>query len=177
MDSGPVPQSPAPVPTPPPVVAARVPQANAVPELVAHAGAAPTTPGTVTPGNAGTGAGAAGQAADDAADQAGTPPLITAVGSETAPAGTAAADAAPAPVATALDRLLAPGQVTLSSVVLGPTNTAVFRTPQGFVVVEQGQAVPGLNLDGTPVLLQEVKADAVVLAASNLVTSVKLEQR
>ena len=156
-----------------------MPQANTVPELVAQAGTSAAASAT---SGASAGTGTAGQAGNDAAGTAALPPLITAVGSEAAPASTATADAGSstpaAPAATALDRLLAPGQVALSSVVLGPTNTAVFRTPQGFVVVEQGQTVPGLSgEDGTPVVLQTVEPGAVTVALGNTVKSLELEQR
>ena len=143
-------------------------------------------------GNAASGnpaAGTAGQDSDDASAPAATPPLITVVSGEVAPAGSAAGTGAAGTgttgtgttgtgAGTALDRLLAQGQVALSSVVLGPTNTAVFRTPQGFVVVEQGQTIPGLGGENaTPVVLQNVDTDAVTLSLGDTVKSLKLEQR
>lgn len=178
--------TPAPDPvTPPPIVAARVPKSNAVPELVAQAPQTSGRPNAVA-GQTGTSSAAAPAGAAASAGAAGSaqaaPPLITVAGTDAAnptdSAGVAGTVVTPTGATTALsplEQLLAQRQLSLSSVVLGPTNTAVFRTAQGFVVVEQGQPLP--DNEGGKVILKEVKADAVTLALGNTVKTLELEQR
>lgn len=178
--------TPAPDPVmPPPIVAARVPKSNAVPELVAQAPQTSGRPNAVA-GQTGTGSAAAPAGAAASAGAAGSaqaaPPLITVAGTDAAnpteSAGAAGTVVTPTGATTTLnplEQLLAQRQLSLSSVVLGPTNTAVFRTAQGFVVVEQGQALP--DNEGGKVILKEVKADAVTLALGNTVKTLELEQR
>ncbi|MDO4246885.1 MAG: hypothetical protein Q4C89_12750 [Deinococcus sp.] len=178
--------TPAPDPvTPPPIVAARVPKSNAVPELVAQAPQTSGRPNAVT-GQTGTGSAAAPTGAAASAGAAGSaqaaPPLITVAGTDAAnptdsagAAGTVVTPTGATTTLSPLEQLLAQRQLSLSSVVLGPTNTAVFRTAQGFVVVEQGQPLP--DNEGGKVVLKEVKADAVTLALGNTVKTLELEQR
>ncbi|MFC5847346.1 hypothetical protein [Deinococcus petrolearius] len=166
----------APAPVAPPIVGVTAPrETQAAPVGTAAAGGAAaggapasgTQAGTsqagTSPADAASGSAAGGEAPTLAVP---TPQVITRLGQSGAPAaGTPAAG-------TALDRVLAERGVRLDGVVLGPVNTAVFRTGGGFVVVSVGQTLPD-----TDVVLREVTATTATLALGDNVTTLQLEQR
>jgi hypothetical protein len=102
------------------------------------------------------------------------PQVITQLGqgNPTGAADAAVTSTAPAATTTALDRVLADRGVNLDAAVLGPVNTAVFRTDDGFVVVSVGQTL----LD-TDVVLRSVTATTATLVLGNTVKTLQLEQR
>lgn len=135
------------------------------------------TPSTVTAPATQNGAGQNGGAPSQTAGQAqtggqgqtaaaATPQVITQLNQG---GQTGAATGTPA---TTLDRVLTERRINLDGAVLGPVNTAVFRTSSGFVVVSVGQTLPE-----TDVVLREVTATSATLALGNTIKTLQLEQR
>ena len=55
---------------------------------------------------------------------------------------------------------------------LGPLNTAVFKTDRGFVVVSVGQNIPDTNI-----IVREVSASSATLALDNTTKILQLDKR
>ncbi|WP_034385257.1 hypothetical protein [Deinococcus sp. YIM 77859] len=91
----------------------------------------------------------------------GTPKPITQLG---------AAD--PAASTSDLDRWVQSRGLSLASAVLGPVNTAILHSPDGFFVVSTGQTLPDSD-----VTVREVTAESVTLARGNDTTTLNLEEK
>lgn len=114
--------------------------------------------GTTAPGNAPTQTGPAATAPQ--------PGVISQYGSANVPAVPAA------PVISALDQLVQSRSLVFNAVVLGPINTAIFKTDKGFVVVPTGQTLP----DST-VTLGEVTATSATLTLGSDSKILELDKR
>lgn len=149
----------APTPVRPPVAGVRVPKESIDLSSVVGRGTGAGTPAGApsTPdGGEGTGATSA-----TALPTPGTPQPITQLG----------ADATAAPV-SALDQLIQSREIALNAAVLGPVNTAVFRSRDGFVVVEVGEKLPDSDA-----VLKAVTADSATLALGNDTKTLQLNER
>lgn len=73
---------------------------------------------------------------------------------------------------SSLDQLVQNKGLAFHAVVLGPVNTAVFRSNDGFVVVPAGQKLANSN-----VLIKEVTATSVTLSLGNDTKTLELENR
>ncbi len=73
---------------------------------------------------------------------------------------------------TPIDTVISEHQLVFDAVVLGPSNTAVFRSNQGYVVVTVGQPIPNTNL-----VLQAVTATSATLAAGDTTKTLQLDKR
>ena len=82
------------------------------------------------------------------------------------------ANAPVAPVISALDQLVQGRSLVFNAVVLGPINTAIFKTDKGFVVVPTGQTLP----DST-VTLKEVTATSATLTLGSDSKILELDKR
>lgn len=131
--------------------------------------------GTLTTGTGALGTGTSGTGAPGsvAVGDPGTltansvqPGLISQYGSANAPVVPAA------PVVSVLDQLVQSRNLVFNAVVLGPINTAIFKTAQGFVVVPTGQ-----NLPDSTVTLKEVTATSVTLSLGNDSKILELDKR
>ena len=129
--------------------------------------ALPGTAGTPTLGNSSSTAGISGAgSAPDLSASIGQPGVISQYGSANVPA-------VPAPVVVSpLDQLVQSRNLVYNAVVLGPINTAIFKTDQGFVVVPTGQTLP----DST-VVLKEVTATSATLSLGNDSKILELDKR
>ena len=114
--------------------------------------------GTTAPGNTPT--------QTDPAATAPQPGVISQYGSANVPA------APTAPVISALDQLVQSRSLVFNAVVLGPINTAIFKTDKGFVVVPTGQTLP----DST-VTLGEVTATSATLTLGSDSKILELDKR
>lgn len=114
--------------------------------------------GTTAPGNTPT--------QTDPAATAPQPGVISQYGSANAPAVPAAL------VISALDQLVQSRSLVFNAVVLGPINTAIFKTDKGFVVVPTGQTLP----DST-VTLGEVTATSATLTLGSDSKILELDKR
>ena len=114
--------------------------------------------GTTAPGNTPT--------QTDLAATAPQPGVISQYGSANVPA------APTAPVISALDQLVQSRSLVFNAVVLGPINTAIFKTDKGFVVVPTGQTLP----DST-VTLGEVTATSATLTLGSDSKILELDKR
>ncbi|MFC6658997.1 hypothetical protein [Deinococcus multiflagellatus] len=130
------------------------------------------TAGTGTPGTGGagtlpgaSGTGVAGTPAT-ATPTPSTPQVITDL-SAPPTAGTT-----PAASTNALDSFVQTQELAFNAVVLGPVNTAIFRSKDGFVVVSVGQTLPD-----TQVTVKEVTATSATLSLGNNTTTLELEKR
>lgn len=147
-------------PARPPVAGVNVPSAgidlNAV--LARQAARPALSPATGSaPGLAATGASAL-----TALPTPGTPQPITQLGQ-------AGEGGAPAPT-NALEALVQSRELGLNAAVLGPVNTAILRSRDGFLVVSVGQTLPD-----SQVLVQGVGADRVTLALGPDTTTLHLD--
>jgi hypothetical protein len=163
------------VPTPPPAAGSITPGLNA-PSLGglplgglalgvpgSPAAAAPSATGTATaPGNVAGGAPAAA-ASSVPLDSGSQPGVISQYGSANAPA---------VAVASPLDLLVQSRALVFNAVVLGPINTAIFKTSQGFVVVPTGQTLPDSN-----VTLKQVTATSATLSLGTDSKILELDKR
>ena len=114
--------------------------------------------GTTAPGNTPT--------QTDPAATAPQPGVISQYGSANVPAVPVA------PVISALDQLVQSRSLVFNAVVLGPINTAIFKTDKGFVVVPTGQTLP----DST-VTLGEVTATSATLTLGSDSKILELDKR
>ncbi|MFC4637553.1 hypothetical protein [Deinococcus hohokamensis] len=147
----------------PPVAGVQVPSVAQVPTIPGAAGNTGAT-GSTGAGTAGTGGtGTSGTGAGDVPAVT-TPQVITELG---AAAGTPAASA-PSP----LDQLVQAQDLAFNAVVLGPVNTAIFRSRSGFVVVSVGQKLPDTN-----VTVRDVTATSATLALGNETKTLELDKR
>lgn len=145
----------------PPVAGVRVPSVPTVPGAFSSTS---TGPGGVAGQN---GAAAGGVAGTDGAGNVPattTPQVITELG--------AASGAAPMTAASELDQLVQTQDLAFNAVVLGPVNTAIFRSRNGFLVVSVGQKLPD-----TDVTVKEVSADSATLALGNETKILELDKR
>lgn len=144
-------------PVKPPVAGVNVPSVTRLPGLTANAG---------TTGNAQTGTGAAGAGTagslPTSAPQPGTPQVISEIG-----AGTSAATAP-----SALETFVQTQQLAFNAVVLGPVNTAIFRSKDGYVVVAVGQTLPD-----SQVTVKDVTATGATLSLGNDSKTLELDKR
>ena len=76
------------------------------------------------------------------------------------------------PEPSALETLVKDQAVTFSSVVLGPINTAIFNTKNGFIVVPLGQTLPD-----SEVLVQTVTANSATLQLGKETLELTLDRR
>ncbi|ANE42928.1 hypothetical protein [Deinococcus puniceus] len=156
-------------PIKPPVAGVSVPGVNRVPNLTANAGSGGTG---ATSGANGTGTGAAGTGTGTgvtaslptAAPRPGTPQVIT----ELAPLSTGT----PAETTRPLDQSIAARELAFNAVVLGPVNTAIFRSKDGFLVVSVGQTLPDSDI-----VIKEVTATSATLALGNDTQTLELDKR
>lgn len=74
----------------------------------------------------------------------------------------ATSTAATAPSLTALDQFVSNQALSYTAVVLGPINTGVFSSKDGYVVVAVGQKLPGSD-----VTVKDITADSATLALGN----------
>lgn len=95
-----------------------------------------------------------------------TPQPITRLGVE---GDEASASAEPASV---LDQLIQNRQLSLSGTVLGPVNTAILRSRDGFLVMAVGQTLPD-----TKVVVRDVTASSITLALDNDTKILELDKR
>ncbi|WP_293914712.1 hypothetical protein [Deinococcus sp.] len=96
------------------------------------------------------------------------PGVITQLGNP----GAATSTPAPSTVLNTLDRYLQERNLSFDSVVLGPLNTAIFKTDRGLVVVSVGQNIPDTNI-----AVREVTASSVTLALDTNTKILQLEKR
>lgn len=92
----------------------------------------------------------------------GTPQPITQLG----------ADSAETTPVNALEQLIHNRQLSLNATVLGPVNTAILRSRDGFLVVSVGQALPD-----TKVVVRDVTASSITLALDNDTKTLELDKR
>lgn len=149
-----------PTPIRPPVTAVRVPRESIDLSSVVGRGTGSTGTAASTPS---TPDDARGTASATALPTPGTPQPITQLGAD--------ADATAAPV-SALEQLIQSREIALNSAVLGPINTAVFRSRDGFVVVEVGEKLPDSDA-----ILKDVTADSATLALGNDTKTLHLNER
>ncbi|MCD0176969.1 hypothetical protein IHN32_13550, partial [Deinococcus sp. 14RED07] len=97
-----------------------------------------------------------------AAPAPGTPQVITDLGSGNASV----------PALNALDAFVQTQELAFNAVVLGPVNTAIFRSKDGFVVVSVGQTLPD-----TQVTVKEVTATGATLSLGNNSRTLELDKR
>ncbi|WP_188963668.1 hypothetical protein [Deinococcus aquiradiocola] len=152
--------------TPPPAAGTitpglTTPALSSIPLGGTLAGSTSTTAGGTTAG--GNATGSAANAGGAAVVPAGQPSVITQYGSANAPVT--------APV-SALDTLVQSRSLVFNAVVLGPVNTAIFKTDKGFVVVTTGQTLPDSN-----VTLKEVTATSATLSLGNDSKILELDKR
>ncbi|WP_026332326.1 lipase chaperone [Deinococcus apachensis] len=149
-----------PAPVRPPVTAVHVPKESI--DLSSVVGRGTGSTGTAASAS-GTPDGAKGTASTSATalPTPGTPQPITQLG----------ADATAVPV-SALDQLLQSREIALNAAVLGPVNTAVFRSRDGFVVVEIGEKLPD-----SEAVLKDVTADSATLSLGNDTKTLQLNER
>ncbi|MCD0157286.1 hypothetical protein IHN57_08475, partial [Deinococcus sp. 6GRE01] len=147
--------APQPAPVKPPVAGVSVPGVTSIPALTA---------GTAGNGNAngGSNTGTSGAAPTTAAPAPGTPQVITDLGSGNASV----------PALNALDAFVQTQELAFNAVVLGPVNTAIFRSKDGFVVVSVGQTLPD-----TQVTVKEVTATGATLSLGNNSRTLELDKR
>ncbi|AZI42725.1 hypothetical protein EHF33_08140 [Deinococcus psychrotolerans] len=116
--------------------------------------------------------GAAGTTGGTASSAA--PGVITQL-NDAAPVANSTAQA-PAPTSAAplntLERYIQERNLSFNSAVLGPLNTAVFKTDRGFVVVSVGQNIPDTNIN-----VREVSASSATLALDNTAKTLQLDKR
>ncbi|UBV41817.1 hypothetical protein LAJ19_09165 [Deinococcus taeanensis] len=154
---------PAPAPAPAPVAGVSVPSVTRLPGTTAAGLTAGTTPGNATGNGAATGSAGA---LPTTVPTPGTPDVITEVGSDlTGTPGTVSG-------ASALDSFVQSQGLAFNAVVLGPVNTAIFRSKDGFVVVSVGQ-----NLPDSPVTVKEVTATSATLSLGNDSKILELDKR
>lgn len=136
-----------PAPVKPPVAGVSVPGVTSIPALTASTGGATNgtsgTPATATPAP-------------------GTPQVITDLGSGNASV----------PALNELDAFVQTQELAFNAVVLGPVNTAIFRSKDGFVVVSVGQKLPD-----TQVTVKEVTATGATLSLGNNSRTLELDKR
>ncbi|GGN36335.1 hypothetical protein [Deinococcus daejeonensis] len=138
-----------PAPVKPPVAGVSVPGITRVPASV---------PAAPTPG-----AGQGGAAAlPTGAPQPGTPQVISEVASG---GGVVSAT-------SALDSFVQTQELAFNAVVLGPVNTAIFRSKDGYVVVAVGQTLPD-----SQVTVKEVTATGATLSLGNDSKTLELDKR
>lgn len=138
-----------PAPVKPPVAGVSVPGITRVPASV---------PAASTPG-----AGQGGAAAlPTGAPQPGTPQVISEVASG---GGVVSAT-------SALDSFVQTQELAFNAVVLGPVNTAIFRSKDGYVVVAVGQTLPD-----SQVTVKEVTATGATLSLGNDSKTLELDKR
>ncbi|GMA16688.1 hypothetical protein E5F05_17140 [Deinococcus metallilatus] len=145
-----------PAPVRPPVVGVRVPRENI--DLNSTLGRAleSRAPGQDSPAGRPNSAGAL----PTALPTPGVPQPITQLGGDSA---------APLP---ALDQLVQSRDLAFDAVVLGPVNTAIFRSRDGFLVVSVGQRLPDSD-----VTLKEVTATSATLALGHDTKTLELDKR
>lgn len=126
---------------------------------VTEPGLSGATAASRAPTSAGAASAAAGQALSVPLPDPTQPDLIT----QYAGRGVGAPDSS-----TALSRTLNRQEVRFTGAVLGPTDTAIFRSSQGFMVLAQGERLPE-----TEIVVQQITANSVTLALGQ--DSLKLE--
>lgn len=131
-----------------------------VPSAVRPPIAGVRVPSSVNVPNSSTSAEAGAQGAAVNSNDLSTPPVMTELG--------AAGDAAQ----TTLDSAIKEHNLVFDAAVLGPVNTAVFRSDKGYVVATVGQTIPNTNIT-----LQEVTASTATLAAGNDKRILELDKR
>lgn len=169
---------PPPKPIVPPITGVRVPQVTRMPAAGAPAPSpagtpsAPSAPavGTTAPGNPTGQTPVSPTSTGDAPTSLptpGTPQVITQLGT-----GAQAAGPSETAASTPLEQYLQAHDLAFDAVVLGPVNTAIFRSKDGFVVVAVGQ-----NLPDSQITVKEVSATSAVLALGNDLKTLALDKR
>ena len=146
--------APQPAPVKPPVAGVSVPGVTSIPALTGGPAGGSTNGGATT--------GTSGVAPATAAPAPGTPQVITDLGSGNASV----------PALNALDAFVQTQELAFNAVVLGPVNTAIFRSKDGFVVVSVGQTLPD-----TQVTVKEVTATGATLSLGNNSRTLELDKR
>ncbi|MFC3831926.1 MULTISPECIES: hypothetical protein [Deinococcus] len=149
-----------PAPVKPPVVGMTVP--GTVTRLPDAAPAA--TPSGATQGAAGATTSGSGLTAT-AVPTPSTPQLIRELGAGSTGTG-------PVTATSALDRYVSDQNLVFNAVVLGPINTAIFRSKAGYVVVASGQPLPDSN-----VTVGTVTATSATLNLGTESTTLELDKR
>ncbi|MFC4426151.1 hypothetical protein [Deinococcus navajonensis] len=154
-----------PAPPRPPVAGVQVPSVAQVPTIPGAAG----NPATGSAGAGETGTNATGSASTGVGDVPAitTPQVITELGATGAGTATTVPNAP-----SALEQLVQTQNLAFNAVVLGPVNTAIFRSRDGFVVVSVGQKLPDTN-----VTVKEVTATSATLALGNDTKTLELDKR
>ncbi|GHG15459.1 hypothetical protein GCM10017784_02570 [Deinococcus indicus] len=150
-----------PAPVKPPVAGVSVPGVTSIPALTASTGGATNGTGGATNGTGGVTNGTGGTPAT-ATPAPGTPQVITDLGSGNASV----------PALNELDAFVQTQELAFNAVVLGPVNTAIFRSKDGFVVVSVGQKLPD-----TQVTVKEVTATGATLSLGNNSRTLELDKR
>ena len=94
-----------------------------------------------------------------------TPQLIRELGAGSTGTG-------PVTATSALDRYVSDQNLVFNAVVLGPINTAIFRSKAGYVVVASGQPLPDSN-----VTVGTVTATSATLNLGTESTTLELDKR
>ncbi|WP_155299308.1 hypothetical protein [Deinococcus kurensis] len=140
-------------PVKPPVAGVNVPTVTSLPDTTAArpGGQAGTTPATTLPATT----------LPTAVPQPGTPQVISEIssGAETA-------------AASPLDSFVQAQGLAFNAVVLGPVNTAIFRSKDGYVVVAVGQTLPD-----SQVTVKEVTATGATLSLGTDSKTLELDKR
>lgn len=95
------------------------------------------------------------------------PSIPTALDSMPAPMTTTPTE--PAPKTTPITQYLEQHQATLSGVVIGTTNTAIFKTKHGFVIVAENQKIPKTNI-----VVRDIQTQGVTLMEPHQTMALKL---
>ena len=138
----------------------------AVPPITAVREPSVTIPGALNQpaSTAVQGAGSSGLGTTGSMAQPTDPQAIT----DTSPATQAATQ----DVQNELETYVKNHQMVFDAAVLGPVNTAIFRTDRGFVVTTVGQPLPDSNI-----ILREVSATTATLALDQATTTLQLDKR
>lgn len=153
-------------PTRPPLAGVSEPTTVAVPDTFAAAGT-----GTGSGSGTGTGAGTAGTGSTNggASAAAGLDPANLSapqvISDLNAPADSSSA-------VSAVETAIRANGLVFNAAVLGPVNTAVFRSDKGFVVATVGQAIPN-----TDIILKEVTATTATLTSGTTTKTLELDKR
>ncbi|GGS15870.1 hypothetical protein [Deinococcus knuensis] len=153
--------TPTPAPIKPPVAGVSVPSVTRVPTLTPQTGTTGAA-GTATGTGTGAGDGTLASAPVTGTPRPGTPQVITDLGSGNASV----------PTLNELDSFVQAQDLAFNAVVLGPVNTAIFRSKDGFVVVSVGQTLPD-----TQVTVKEVTATSATLSLGNNSKTLELDKR
>ncbi|PYE56387.1 hypothetical protein DES52_101191 [Deinococcus yavapaiensis KR-236] len=101
-----------------------------------------------------------------------TPTPVNPTGASTDPTTATDPTAAVPPTLTPLESYVASRGVTYEAVVLGPVNTGIFATNDGYVVLALGQTLPDSSI-----VVKDITATSVTLALGSDETILELQKR